>query len=222
MMQTALANEWKAQVVPEVPENLKPDEIIWNLYALRGQESLHVVFMGNRQESATYVYGDHRTNPAHRAAVIKILTGRPDPRKLVKLEGHELIERVQDLKEVPWEHDAPAMDIMLAVLGKEITWVRKIDGGIQQGTVVREMTIEAGTLIFKIIDGKNYETQHFINGYRYRVEKVFRMGQNWWSATYLWENASDQTNWKELQHLFPTRKAALAACRAHKKSPRIN
>jgi hypothetical protein len=85
----------------------------------------------------------------------------------------------------------------------------------------RDMAIEAGTLIFKIIDGKNYETQHFINGYRYRVEKVFRMGQNWWSATYLWENASDQTNWKELQHLFPTRKAALAACRAHNKKPRI-
>lgn len=161
MMQTALANEWKAQVVPEVPENLKPDEIIWNLYALRGQESLHVVFMGNRQESATYVYGDHRTNPAHRAAVIKILTGRPDPRKLVKLEGHELIERVQDLKEVPWEHDAPAMDIMLAVLGKEITWVRKIDGGIQQGTVVREMNL--GNKYFRVYESPPQSGQRVLS-----------------------------------------------------------
>src|SRR6516225_7372739 len=85
----------------------------------------------------------------------------------------------------------------------------------------RDMAIEAGTLIFKIIDGKNYETQHFINGYRYRVEKVFRMGQNWWSATYLWENASDHTNGKELERLVPHGSAAAAACRARNEKPRI-
>ena len=161
MMQTALANEWKAQVVPEIPENLRPDEIIWNLYALRGQESLHVVFIGNRQDHATYVYGDYRTKPDCRVAVIKILMGKPDPRKLVRLRGHEIVEKIRDLRTVPWEHDSPAIDIMLAVLGKEITWVRKIDGGIQQGTVVREMNL--GNKYFRVYESPPQSGQRVLS-----------------------------------------------------------
>jgi hypothetical protein len=161
MMQTALANEWKAQVVPWIPPNQNHNEIVWNLYALRGRESLHVVFIGNRQDHATYVYGDHRTTPGHRAAVIKILIGKPDPRKLVKLTGHELIEKIHNSRSVPWEHDSPAIEIMLAVLGKEVTWVRKIDGGIQQGTVVREMNL--GNKYFRVYESPPQSGQRVLS-----------------------------------------------------------
>ena len=59
-MQTALANGWKAQVKPEIPENGNAFEIVWNLYCIRGQESMHVVWIGDRQTEATYVYGSQR------------------------------------------------------------------------------------------------------------------------------------------------------------------
>ena len=118
-MQIALSYGWKAQVKPVIPETLNADEIEWNLYCLRNQETLHVVWMGNLQVSATYAYGEYRLYPARKAGVIKLLKGKPDPKKLGSATDSLLEDRM-----IPWEKDAPAMEIMLAVLGKQITWNR--------------------------------------------------------------------------------------------------
>src|ERR1700760_61603 len=109
MLQTALAQGWKAQIKPEIPEDADYRNIVWNLYAIRGQETLHVIWIGDRQQPGLYTYGDHVTHPAHRAAVVKLLTGKPDPRKLKA----EHIEVLTQTRSVPWDADAPAIDIML-------------------------------------------------------------------------------------------------------------
>lgn len=137
MMQQALANDWKAQVQPTVPANGMYDEIVWDLYCVRGQEAMHVQWVGDRQIEAVYSYGDFRQYPPRKAAVLKIITGRPDPRKLKRETVGELLED----RSIPFEQDSPAMDILLAVLGKQITWVRKIDCEILSGVVEKETNL---------------------------------------------------------------------------------
>lgn len=139
MKQTALANGWKAEIIPDLSNfntTGDPDDIVWNLYAMRGLEALHVVFTGDRQTNAVYKYGEHfRTTPARRAPVLKLLTGQPDP---ARLKGQESAENLLESRSVPWDEDSPAIDILLACLGKEVTWVRRIDGEILSGYIPRE------------------------------------------------------------------------------------
>jgi hypothetical protein len=149
VMQIALASGWKAQVKPVIPENLNADEIEWHLYAVRNQETFHVLWIGDRQTEAVYGYGDYRLYPARRAAVIKILKGRPDPKKLNKEETELLLED----RVLPWSQDSPAMDIMRAVLGRQITWVRKLDGEICSAVVVKSSNL--GNKWFKVYDHAN-------------------------------------------------------------------
>jgi len=149
VMQIALSHGWKAQVKPIIPETLKADEIEWNLYCLRNQETLHVVWLGDLQISATYGYGDYRLYPARRAGVIKLLKGKPNPKKLDNTETESLLEN----RTIPWESDTPAMDIMLAVLGKQITWVRKIDGEVCSAVITRQSNL--GSKWFRVYDHKN-------------------------------------------------------------------
>ena len=148
MMQIALANGWKAQVKPEIPESKRYEEIIWNLYAVRDKESLHVMFMGNRQYESTYIYGEKRTSPPHKAAVMKILTGKPDLKKLDKKSALKIIES----EELPFTPESSAFEILLAVLGKQITWVRKIDGEVLSGYVAKETNL--GKKYFRVYEAK--------------------------------------------------------------------
>ena len=149
VMQIALASDWKAQVKPVIPENLNADEIEWNLYCIRNQETLHVVWLGDRYLSATYAYGDYRLYPARPAGAIKLLKGRPDPRKLNKDETESLLED----RMLPWDHDAPALDIMLAVLGKQIIWVRKFDGEVCNAVVPKSSNL--GSKWFRVYEHPN-------------------------------------------------------------------
>lgn len=117
--ETAKANGWETALVPDLSEFDKteePEDIIWNLYAKRDQEVLSVTFVGNRHDSATYVYRDvHRSNPATRRKVMSILTGSPD-----KLD--------KEIRSVPFTPDAPAFEILQAVINREITWVKQVTG----------------------------------------------------------------------------------------------
>lgn len=135
MMQTALANGWKSEVVPDMKgfeESGNPDDIIWRVYCLRGSEKLQIDFEGaeaERQVWAQYKYGDLKLRPARRAGVIRLLTGKADPRKF-KGSSEESVENLLETRSVPWSPDAPFLEILLAVLGKQISWVRRIDGEV--------------------------------------------------------------------------------------------
>ena len=130
MKQTALANGWKSEVIPNLDkfnETGDINDIVWNVYCQRGLEAMHVVFTGERQTSAVYKYGSHhRLTPARRAPVMRLLTGTPDPKKLKGRQSGE--ELIQNHRQVPWADDAPALEILMAALGKDISWIRRIDG----------------------------------------------------------------------------------------------
>ncbi|QLF83944.1 hypothetical protein SEA_BECKERTON_59 [Mycobacterium phage Beckerton] len=155
MKQTALANGWKSEVIPNLDEFNRtgnPDDIVWNVYALRGLEAMHVVFTGDRQTKATYTYGEnYKLTPARRAPVIALLTGTPDPKKLKgKQSGEELI---QNHRSVPWEDDAPALDILMFCLGKDISWIRRIDSEVMTGFIPEESNKKSRN--YRVYENKN-------------------------------------------------------------------
>jgi len=130
---TAELHGWKAQIQPVIPENKNWDEIVWNLYCVRGQEALHVPWTGDRQGIATYTYGEYKSHPARKAPVMDILSGMPDPKRL-KLRVHSE-EEVAELRSVPFLPDSPAVDIMMHVMKKQVTWISKIDGRARSADV---------------------------------------------------------------------------------------
>jgi hypothetical protein len=120
----AIKNGWEATVLPDT----KTDPITWNVYAKRviedKTETLHVKYVGDLQKSAVYVYGDLRLLPARRAPLLRLITGKPDPRRFVKSS----VVKAEPLRTVPWDCDSPAVVILRGVLEKEITYVRSFDG----------------------------------------------------------------------------------------------
>lgn len=112
--QIAIQNGWKCQVVPRFDvfdTTGDVSDIIWDLYALRGKETISVSWHGNRLESGLYVYKDYRRTLWWKTEVVKFLGQDP-----------------KDAGPIPWEEDAPAFDILLAVVNRKIKWVRKLDG----------------------------------------------------------------------------------------------
>lgn len=151
LKQVALANGWKAQVVPKLEkyeQSGDPAAIEWHVYAMREKETVHVFYIGNRFISSKYTYGSYCQYPARSGSVVKLLTGKPDPRKL---EGSSAIDLL-DSRVVPWRDDTPALEVMLAVLGKTITWVRKIDGEICQAHVDKSLNL--GKKYFRLYESK--------------------------------------------------------------------
>lgn len=132
-MQTCLANGWKAQVKPDI-QGTSPEDIVWNLYALRNKETLHVPWLGNRMQPATYTYGDaYRLTLNWRNQVLKLVVGKPDPRKLKGKDAEKLVET----RSVPWDQESEDTEILLIFSGKaiEISWIRAIDQEIVTGVV---------------------------------------------------------------------------------------
>ena len=151
LMQTALANGWKAQVKPVIPESGNASEIEWNLYCLRGQETIHVLWVGDRQVEATYAYGDQRKYPARRQGVVDLLTGTPDTRKLrVKTEAE-----IAELRNVPFLPDSPAMDVLLKLKGTEITWINSITGQAQSATVNVDLKDPRSARNYRVYEAKS-------------------------------------------------------------------
>lgn len=147
----ALENGWKAEVVPKLERYDKsgdPADIEWHVYAVREKETIHVLYLGNRFMSSTYTYGNYKLYPARSGSVFKLLSGKPDPKKLEGSKPEDLIEA----RRLPWDDDAPAVDIMLAVLGRTVTWVRKIDGEICSGHVDKGTNL--GKPYFRLYESK--------------------------------------------------------------------
>lgn len=137
LQQICLAHEWKAQIKPEIPPGAKPEEIVWNLYALRGKETLHVTWLGNRMQGATYTYGETYCLKLNwRNQVLKLITGKPDPRKL---KGDNTEKLMAD-RYVPWDAETPDEKIIAAVIGCKISWIRSIDREICDATIPPDRT----------------------------------------------------------------------------------
>lgn len=146
----AIENNWKSEVIPKLDRFEKTKnafDIEWHVYAMRGKETIHVTYLGNRFISGKYTYGNHTQYPARSGAVLRLIAGQPDPRKL---EGDA--EQLLQSRRVPWDEETPALNVMLAVLGKTITWVRKIDGEICSGHIDKGTNL--GKPYFKVYQSK--------------------------------------------------------------------
>lgn len=151
LKQTALSFNWKAEVVPKLHRYEKSgdaSDIEWHVYAMRDKETIHVLYMGNRFISSKYTYGGtYCQYPARTGGVIKLLAGKPDPRRLSGDPGELIESRV-----VPWDDDTPALDIMLAVLGRTVTWIRQIDGEVCSAYI--EKSTNVGKQYFRLTQSK--------------------------------------------------------------------
>lgn len=122
---------WEAVVVPHLEmfeRTGDPKDLVWVLYAKRESETIKVEWLGDTQNSAVYNYGDYYLYPHWRGKVIQLLQGKPDPKKFSSKDkgriSEKTVEELVKTRDVPWEtDDAPAFDILLAVLGKDIRWV---------------------------------------------------------------------------------------------------
>lgn len=149
--QIAVSEGWKAEVIPNLARYEKtgdPGKIEWNVYAIRDKESIHVLYQGNRFITSTYSYGNRRLYPARSGGVIRLLQGKPDPRKL---DGQP--KRLLESRQVPWKEDSPALEVLSAVIGKTITWVRKIDGEMCSAYV--DKGVNLGKPYFRLYESKS-------------------------------------------------------------------
>lgn len=143
MMQKALANDWKAQVKPTIPPSNLFTEIVWDLYCVRDKETLYVQWTGNRLTNATYSFCGTKSHPTHSAACYKLIEGQPSLKDVVKKKrSHnkdydQIVDDLGDSLVIPFNLDWPALDILKAVIGRDIVWVRQIDGMVCSGFVPR-------------------------------------------------------------------------------------
>lgn len=162
LVRIAEENGWKTQVVPEFPsgfdESPRASDILWHFYGLRGTETIHVIYRGERMlENNVYTFGTYRRYPQRRVAILALLTGQPDLSKNKNTSAEVLLEN----RTIRWSEDTPAMEIMLDVLGKNIGWIRKIDGALCEARVPKESNL--GSKYFRIYDHRNGRYLEFLN-----------------------------------------------------------
>jgi hypothetical protein len=154
----AQENNWEAVVIPDISEyeiSGSFHDLIYKLYAKRDQETMYVEWHGNSQVSAHYAYGDYHLYPAWRGGVVRLFRGKPDPKKFSAKDKGKLSEKTYEefLKErmVPWPHDdVPAIDIMLAVLDRDIRWVSNAHGIIRERNEFCPQESNMGNVAFKL------------------------------------------------------------------------
>ena len=129
---------WQTKIIPD----MTGDEIIWNIFFVRKPEAMKVTYTGNRMTFAQYVIGDKRTNPAHKAAVVKILMGKPN---LSGMNGSALAAH----KSVPFDpEDVLPSRILGALLGKKITWLNSLSTELESATI--ELHRNKGSRYYRI------------------------------------------------------------------------
>lgn len=132
---------WEATIIPDISEfeiSGNYNDLIYKLYAKRDDETLYVEWRGNCQLQAHYAYGDYHLYPAWRGGVLRLIKGKPDPKKFSSKDkgkhSEKTYEQMLKEREVPWEDDEniPAIDIMLCVLDKDIRWVSNVHGVVRE------------------------------------------------------------------------------------------
>jgi hypothetical protein len=162
---------WKTQIKPTIPESKRYDEIVWDLYCVRDKETLHVQWTGNRLTDATYSFCGSKTKPTHKAAVLKIIGGEPSLKQVAKRKRSQdynrIVEDISESRELPFDpNDTPALTVLKSVIGRDITWVRKIDGEVCTGFVpklkdtnpkyLRVIVANSGRRILEWSDGEGF------------------------------------------------------------------
>ena len=119
--------------------NPNPNDFIWTLYAKRGSETLKVCWRGNRQEEAKHTHpGGHRIL-WWKSEVVRFITSKP---------------RFSE-DDLPWDIDAPAIDIMRAVVNRTIVWIRSIDGAEMESLVDVDLRDPGSARHFRVYEAKN-------------------------------------------------------------------
>lgn len=179
LVKIAEENGWSAEVVPEFPadfdDNPDANRIKWNFYAMRGDEKIHVVYRGDRMlEDNVYRFGSYTRYPQRRVAVVRFLEGQPDVSKRKDATPESLIQN----RNVDWTDETPALDILLQVLGSGITWIRKMDGQIQEANIPRDSNL--GSKYFRIYEhprnGRYLEFTNFEGFHTVAVDSIVSVG----------------------------------------------
>lgn len=160
VLRVAIKYEWTAEIRTDLSVYKRTEDIrdiIWNVYALRGKETLKVTWTGDRFTHATYVYGDLRRKLWWPIEVKKLLAGRPDPRKYRRKDSPNIAsyDEIVEQRSVPWSDDTPATEIMIAVVRKEIRWIRKIDNQVCSAVVDVDMAEKGSAKHFRVYEHKN-------------------------------------------------------------------
>lgn len=163
VMNIARQNGWAAEIMTDLTEfnrTKKVNDVVWNLYAIRGLEILKASWIGDRFDQANYAYGDHRRKLWWPVEVTRLLAGRPDPRKYRSKDSDYIqsYEAIMEGRHVPWDEDAPASEIMQAVARREIRWIRKFDGQVCSAFVDVNLKEKGSAMHFRVSEHRNGRT----------------------------------------------------------------
>ena len=158
LKQLALANGWKAEVYPDFEifdTTNKVSDILYKLYAIREEENLKVVWQGNLQIDCLYTYGEYSQSPARKAGVVALITGQPDQKRFKKAHPELFVKEGPIDIGVPWDEDSAAIDIMLAVIQSEITWVSKLTGDEKSARVDVNLSEPGSARNFRVYEARS-------------------------------------------------------------------
>lgn len=139
---------WTSKIVPDISD---PDNIIWTLYFSRKPEVMKVVYTGNRLTEAIYKLDGAVSNPPHKAAVVKILLGHPEPEKLGA-------EKARQHRRIPFDpEDIMPSRILDTLLGKRITWVSSLSTELMSERIDKARNERSKYYrIIRTADGRRY------------------------------------------------------------------
>ena len=127
----AKENGWQTQLdidISKFEQTLELSDMVWTLYAKRGEkkiETLKVSWTGDLQSECSYRFGDYTLNPVRKAPVIALITGQPKIEKYHRDKDNSektREERIAD-RELEFDNDSSAFDILVNVVGKNVTWI---------------------------------------------------------------------------------------------------
>lgn len=157
IQQIADENDWETKLDIDIPESdglPNYSEISWTLYAAREEETLKVVWRGNRQDFARYKYGSYVSDLPHKAAVMSVLCGEPDPLKYHDTSSLSP-EQLLKVRKLPWKDDAPAIQILKSTANKTIRWVRSLDNEVCEAMVTVDFNEPGSLKNFRVFEAKS-------------------------------------------------------------------
>lgn len=159
MQQVAEKNGWETAMNIDIPESEgmpNYSDICWTLYCKKEDETLKVVWYGNRQDYSKYKCGDFVSEPPHKAAVMAILNGNgPDQFSKIKAKLEVDPARLLSSRKLPWDDESPAIDILKSVANKRIRWIRTIDNELCEAMVTVDFHSPGSLEHFRVFEVKS-------------------------------------------------------------------
>jgi hypothetical protein len=143
MMELCLAEGWKAEVKTNFTGAFIAEGVpvlLYKLYAMRQQETLVVEYHDSKLIRGDYTYGSsYKLKLNWKNQIVKLVTGKPDPKHLAGSAD------LEDGKYVPWTPESTEDEILRAVRGCTVTWVRQLDGELLSAQVPAHRTLKIST-----------------------------------------------------------------------------